>query len=112
MLGKRIGSSRTDTKFRAAPASLVAPERSVRGRDGVEEFMICKNGKCRFLISLREGNKLLRRAELILRTCPECNHEWSSRCPFCVQALKVIWKNKVPSCSHCGRPLQPEAHVE
>src|SRR5260370_24539259 len=78
----------------------------------VEEFLICKNWECRFLISLREGNKLLRPADLIFVVCPECNHEWSGRCPFCLQTLKVIWQNKVPSCAHCSRPLQPEARVE
>jgi hypothetical protein len=78
----------------------------------VEEFLICKNEKCRFLISLREGNKLLLRSELVLNACPECSHGWSSRCPFCVQPLEVVWQSEIPYCSHCGRPLKPEAHVE
>jgi hypothetical protein len=81
-------------------------------RGGVEEFLICKNRECRFLISLREGGKLLRREDLILSACPECSHEWSSRCPFCLQTLKVNWQNGVPCCSHCSRPLQPEAYLE
>jgi hypothetical protein len=78
----------------------------------VEEFLICENQRCRFLISLREGNKLLGRADLILSLCPECDHEWSGRCPFCAQALEVIWQSKVPSCSHCKGPLRPDAHVD
>jgi hypothetical protein len=78
----------------------------------VEEFLICENQKCRYLISLREGNKLLGRAELILSVCPECDHEWSGRCPFCAQALEVIWQSEVPRCSHCRIPLGPDAHVD
>jgi len=113
MLGKRIRSLRPDAKFQAASASLLVPKRPVRkGEDGVEEFLICSNEKCRFLLSLREGNKLWRRSELILSSCPECNHRWSSRCPFCVQPLEVSWQNKVQCCTHCSRPLQPEARAE
>src|SRR6267143_1319001 len=78
----------------------------LQGEDRVEEFLICTNEKCRFLLSLREGNKLWRRSELILSSCPECNHRWSSRCPFCVQPLEVSWQNKVQCCTHCSRPLQ------
>jgi hypothetical protein len=77
----------------------------------VEEFLICENQKCRFLISLREGNKLLDRADLSLSAGPERDHEWSGRCPFCAQALEVIWQRKVPRCSHCGIALCPDAHV-
>ena len=108
MVEKKIRTSGPDTKFRAAPAILVNPKRSVpKGEAGVEEFLICRNEECRFLISLRDGNRLLRRSELILNACPECNHGWSSRCPFCAQALGVVWRNEVPCCSHCSRPLQP-----
>lgn len=61
----------------------VAELRARKGVFGVEEFLICRNRECRFLISLRDGNKLVRRADLILSACPECDHEWSGRCPFC-----------------------------
>src|SRR6267378_8712402 len=98
MVEKRIRSSQLDTKSRATAASLVVLKRSARkGEDGVEEFLICKNEKCRFLVSLREGNKLLRRSEIVLSACPECNHEWSGSCPFCLQTLAIVWQNKVPS---------------
>src|ERR1700683_1482664 len=100
--------------LRFAPPGFSRGFRTVlsQGEDGVEEFLICKNRNCRFLISLLEGNRLLRRSELILSACPEGDHEWSGCCPFCSQALTVIWKNKVPNCAHCTRPLQPEALVE
>lgn len=78
----------------------------------MEEFLICENHECRLLISLREGNKLLGRADLILSLCPECDHEWSGRCPFCAQALEVNWQSKVPSCSHCRGGLRPDAHAD
>ena len=88
--------------------------KTVRAQGGfqLEEFLICENPRCRFLISLRDGNKLLRRADLILSACPECSNEWSSHCPFCIQTLEVIWQNKVPCCSHCNRPLKAEARVD
>jgi hypothetical protein len=37
----------------------------------LEEFLICKNRRCRFLVSLREDNNLLSRAELMLNVLPE-----------------------------------------
>src|ERR1700676_954582 len=90
--------------------SLAVPKQSSRkGIFRLEEFLICKNCKCRFLVSLREDNKLLPGEELFLSVCPECNHEWSGRCPFCDQTLEVIWQTKVPCCLHCNRPLRPEA---
>src|SRR5882762_1120869 len=84
----------------------------LQGVFGVEEFLICRNRECRFLISLREGDKLLSYADLIFSLCPECNHEWSGCCPFCLRTLLVVWKNKVPCCSHCSRSLEPEAHAD
>jgi hypothetical protein len=93
-------------------AALVTRKRHVRkGVSRLEEFLICKNQSCRFLVSLREDNKLLSRAELILSACPECNHEWSERCPFCLEILAVAWQSKTPSCAHCLRPLKPEVDV-
>src|SRR6202047_3712287 len=78
-----------------------------KGDSVLEEFLICTNRNCRFLVSLREGNKLLPAAELIFSACPECNQEWSGRCPFCAQALDVTWQSEIPCCSHCRRPLKP-----
>lgn len=99
--------------FETLTASLAVTELSFRkGVFTVEEFLICRNRECRFLISLWDGNKLVRRVDLILSVCPECAHEWSSRCPFCLQTLTVVWQNNVPSCSHCRKSLQPEAQLE
>jgi hypothetical protein len=93
--------------------SLATRKRPVRkGVSRLVEFLICSNRNCRFLVSLREGNKLLRRAELIFSACPECDHEWSGSCPFCVHALEVSWQNEIPSCSHCKRLLKPDADTD
>src|SRR5580704_11008549 len=90
-------------------ASLATRKQSVcKGVRGLEEFLICTNSGCRFLLSLREGNKLLRRADLILSSCPECDHEWSGRCPFCVRLLDVSWHREIPCCAHCQKALKPE----
>src|SRR5712664_2398225 len=111
MCGKETWVRGRPTKFRPLPTTLAVRRWSARkGVLRLEEFLICTNRNCRFLVSLREGNKLLRRSDLILSACPECNHKWSGRCPFCVQPLKVVWQSKVPCCSHCGKALQPEAH--
>jgi hypothetical protein len=113
MNGKGQGFEGRPLDFEPLAAFLTVAElRARKGVFGVEEFLICRNRECRFLISLRDGNKLVRRADLILSACPECDHEWSGRCPFCLQILMVTWQNKIPCCSHCRRSLQPEAHLE
>ncbi len=111
MSGRKSRVRGRPTKFGSFSSTLAVRRLSARkGVFRLEEFLICENQECRFLASLREDDKLTRRAEFILKVCPECHHEWSGRCPFCVQPLEVVWQSKVPSCSHCGRALQPEAH--
>ncbi len=83
-----------------------------KGDSCLEEFLICENPECRFLTSLRQGDKLLRREDLIFSVCPNCDHEWSGLCPFCFHTLNVKWQGKVPWCTHCNTALLPEAHVE
>jgi hypothetical protein len=107
---KQAKSSRPAPKFWAALCfSRRSKPSESQGDSVLGEFSICTNRNCRFLVSLREGNKLLRRSDLILSACPECHHEWSGRCPFCVQTLEVIWQSKVPCCAHCNRPLKADA---
>ena len=77
-----------------------------KGDSVLEEFLICSNRNCRFLISLREGDKLMRRSDLVLSACPECNHKWSGRCPFCLRTLDVAWRSQGPHCAHCDKPLK------
>jgi hypothetical protein len=74
----------------------------------MQEFLICENPKCRYLICLREGNKLIRHSDLPISACPECDSKWSGRCPSCAEVLKVSWRNNVPYCSHCKESLQPK----
>ena len=75
----------------------------------MQPSVICENSACRFLVSLREGNRVLRLSELIMSECPECGHRLSACCPFCQQILEVIWQGKVPRCSVCSRSLQKSA---
>jgi hypothetical protein len=98
----RLSQASHDTRRRVAR----------KGVHRLEEFLICENRRCRFLISLRDGSKLIRRRDLIFRTCPECDHEWSGRCPFCLRTLEVTWERKIPCCSHCQKPLMPEVKAE
>jgi hypothetical protein len=94
-------------------ASLAVLKPSDRKGDSVlEEFLICTNRDCRFVVSLWEGNKLLRRSDLILSACPECSHKWSGRCPFCVRTLEVAWRSRIPCCAHCSKALKPESRVD
>jgi len=93
--------------------SRVTRKRSARkGVSRLEEFLICKNRECRFLVSLRDGSKLLRPGDIIFSACPECGHEWSGRCPFCLQSLKITWERKIPCCAHCQKPLKPEVRAD
>ncbi len=59
----------------------------------MERFLICKNPLCRFVIDLRtKENQVVQLSDLIISQCPDCGREWSSRCPFCLQALDVTWR--------------------
>jgi hypothetical protein len=77
----------------------------------VEYFLICTNAKCRFIVNLREGARVLRRSQLIIDECPECGHPWSSSCPFCGRPLEAIQQDDLSLCSRCGRELQPDPNV-
>lgn len=74
----------------------------------MESYLLCTNPKCRNIVSLLEGAQVLRCSKLVLDACPECGQQWSSYCPFCDRPLSVIWRNKVPCCSDCGRTLKAE----
>jgi hypothetical protein len=75
----------------------------------MEYFLICTNIKCRFIVNLREGARVLRRSQLIIDECPECGHTWSSSCPFCGRRLDVTQEGNLSLCLHCGRELRPGA---
>jgi len=70
----------------------------------MENVLICQNSQCRFLVDFRRSSRNMSHAELIIQ-CPECKHPWSRNCPLCVRPLLVVWRNKVPCCSHCGEEL-------
>lgn len=74
----------------------------------MECFLICTNPKCRFVVDLREGSKVLERSEFVFDRCPECNHPWSSCCPFCTRLLEADPQEFPHFCKNCGRALRPE----
>jgi len=75
----------------------------------MERFLICKNPLCRFVIDLRtKENQIVQLSDLIISQCPDCGYEWSSQCPFCLQALDVTWRQSSPICSHCLKALKPD----
>ena len=74
----------------------------------MENLLICENPKCRFVIDFQECNGTLPRSAPVVPECPECGHNWSSRCPFCLQTLAILWRNNLPHCSNCVRVLGPE----
>jgi hypothetical protein len=75
----------------------------------MERFLICKNPLCHFVIDLRtKENQVVQLSDLIINQCPDCGREWSSRCPFCLQTLDVMWRETSPICSHCLKALKPD----
>src|ERR1700679_749247 len=70
--------------------------------------LICTNPSCRFVVHLGEGNQTITQEELVFDRCPECEHQWSSHCPFCSQLLIVAWRSSLPYCSGCDRKLSAE----
>ena len=76
----------------------------------MEYFLICTNAKCRFIVNLREGARVLRRSKLVIDECPECGHRWSSCCPFCGRPLETIRRGNLCRCLRCGKELRPDGN--
>jgi len=74
----------------------------------MQNFLICSNPTCRFVLDLQGAGKLFRRSRTVLSECPECGAEWSSTCPFCIQPLHVAWRDQQPCCAHCLRRFVAE----
>jgi predicted amidophosphoribosyltransferase len=74
----------------------------------MEYFLICTNPRCRYLVNLRTGTRVLERSKLIVDECPECGHPWSANCPFCGLPLDSDTRGTPPLCTHCERSLLPE----
>jgi len=75
----------------------------------MEHFLICGNPFCRFVLDLQEVRKPLRRAQLLLKECPECGAQWSTTCPFCAEPLSVMWHGHHALCAHCHRQFHTPA---
>ena len=69
----------------------------------MENFLICGNASCRFVLDLSEMRKPLRSSRFLLNECPECGSQWSAKCPFCSQPLSIIWHGHRAHCSQCQR---------
>lgn len=75
----------------------------------MEYFLICTNPKCRFIVNLREGARVLERSKILIDECPKCGHSFSSYCPFCGRSLEALRPSNFSHCLHCGNELQPDA---
>ena len=42
----------------------------------MKKFLICENPKCRLVIDLREGGRVLKRSHLVLNECHERGQYW------------------------------------
>jgi len=108
-----IRGSRSAPIFLAAPTSLTTirlPARKEVFR--LENFLMCTNPKCRFIVNLREGAQVLERSKIVIDECPECGSKWSSYCPFCEQPLEVVCRGGLSFCVRCNRSLQPEGQAD
>ena len=75
----------------------------------MENFLICCNPSCRFVLDLQEVRRPLRRSFPLLNECPECRSSWSATCPFCTETLSVIWRGHHAVCAHCQRQFHRPA---
>jgi len=113
MSGTISGAQDQPLNFGPLPASLAIAGLSMRKEDfRLEHFLICANSSCRLIVNLREGGQVLERSKLVIDECPECGNPWSSCCPFCDRPLEVVSRDNLSFCSHCNRPLQPEARAD
>ena len=55
----------------------------------MNQFLICENAKCRFLLDRRLNGRSMDGVRTIVKNCPDCGGGWSSTCPTCGQALAV-----------------------
>jgi hypothetical protein len=69
----------------------------------MENFLICGNPSCRFVLDLQEVRTPLRSLQSLLSECPECGSQWSATCPFCAQSLSIIWHGHRAHCAQCHR---------
>lgn len=75
----------------------------------MQNFLICGNPSCRFVLDLRGAAKPLRRTRTVLNACPECGSAWLATCPFCVRPLNVTWSGHRSHCAHCHRRFHAQA---
>jgi hypothetical protein len=77
----------------------------------MDNYLICENPSCRFVLDRRLNGKSLPSPQPILKKCPSCRSEWSSVCPFCSQALTIKFVQGHAHASCCGRRLRAQAEA-
>ncbi len=74
----------------------------------MEEMLFCVNSHCRFLLDLSGASQEIAHSRLVVDGCPECGHEWSSRCPSCSERLSVAFRGHHAHGAACGNALAPQ----
>lgn len=72
-------------------------------------YLLCSNPGCRLIIDLEGCKDPVDLEEIGIENCPECKSSWTSRCPFCVQAIAVNWNGHHAHCGHCQRRFYAKA---
>jgi len=72
----------------------------------MENWLICANAKCRFLIDFRRAKRASRLEALA--QCPECGSQWMKHCPHCLEALDFQSGKQRVHCTYCHRSPQPQ----
>jgi hypothetical protein len=75
----------------------------------MENYLLCSNPSCRFVLDLQELPKSSRPPVGFLEECPECGSQWASTCPFCLQPLSIVWHGHVAHCAGCHRKFHAQA---
>ena len=75
----------------------------------MENFLVCGNPSCRFVLDLQGVRKPLRRSQSLFKECPECGSSWLAACPYCTEALGVTWRGHHAVCARCHRQFHAPA---
>ena len=77
----------------------------------MENFLICDNRECRFILDQRLNGESVDGGLRILRKCPECGSTLSSKCSVCSKELAVKFVAGVPRSQCCGQRLPAEGRA-
>jgi len=100
-LYRKLNAYRLESSQSAASATSKEPLHE-------EQFLLCIDPKCRYIVDLRAETTEITGPPDLQRKCPKCGHLLSGRCPSCFQQLDIVWRDNLPLCSCCNQTLQPE----